>query len=279
MLLSRALRLSPTPCLALTGAGGKTTALFKLARELPPPVIVTATTHLHVDQVKLTDSHWMGETSADFAGLEENLRGVMLVTGPIDGDRTTGLNESLLYWLHAVYGFHDLPLLVEADGARQKPLKAPAEHEPVIPDFVETVVVVAGMSGLGKPLTDEFVHRPEIFARLSGLAPGETVTPGALLRVLTHPSGGLKNIPSGARRVALLNQADTPELQAQAKALAEGLLSTVHAVVIASLQQSQIHAVHEPVAGIILAAGEARRFGQPKQLLDWHGQPFVRVVA
>ncbi|MDO9129335.1 MAG: selenium cofactor biosynthesis protein YqeC [Anaerolineales bacterium] len=279
MLLSRALRLSPTPCLALTGAGGKTTALFKLARELPPPVIVTATTHLHVDQVKLTDSHWMGETCADFAGLEENLRGVMLVTGPIDGDRTTGLNESLLYWLHAVYGFHDLPLLVEADGARQKPLKAPAEHEPVIPDFVETVVVVAGMSGLGKPLTDEFVHRPEIFARLSGLAPGETVTPGALLRVLTHPSGGLKNIPSGARRVALLNQADTPELQAQAKALAEGLLSTVHAVVIASLQQSQIHAVHEPVAGIILAAGEAKRFGQPKQLLDWHGQPFVRVVA
>lgn len=279
MLLSRALRLSPTPCLALTGAGGKTTALFKLARELPPPVIVTATTHLHVDQVKLTDSHWMGETSADFAGLEENLRGVMLVTGPIDGDRTTGLNESLLYWLHAVYGSHDLPLLVEADGARQKPLKAPAEHEPVIPDFVETVLVVAGMSGLGKPLTDEFVHRPEIFARLSGLAPGETVTPRALLRVLTHPSGGLKNIPSGARRVALLNQADTPELQAQAKALAERLLSAYHAVVIASLQQSQIHAVYEPVAGILLAAGEAKRFGQPKQLLDWHGQPFVHVAA
>jgi molybdenum cofactor cytidylyltransferase len=197
-----------------------------------------------------------------------------------------GLDIAPLHWLRAICGRHAIPLLIEADGSRQHPLKAPAKNvsgqfggEPPIPDFVETVAVVAGLSGLGQPLIGEFVHRPEIFARLSGLTIGETISSDALLRVLTHPAGGMKNIPAPARRLVLLNQADTAELQAQARALAGNLLAVYHSVIIASLGQSMIHAVYEPVAGIILAAGEARRFGQTKQLLDNHGQPFVRNVA
>jgi molybdenum cofactor cytidylyltransferase len=141
------------------------------------------------------------------------------------------------------------------------------------------VVVLQGLSGLGKPLSDEFVHRPEQFAALSGLEIGEPVTAAGLLRVLTHAQGGLKGMPAPPRRVVLLNQADDADLQAQAKSMVPALLHHYQTVIIASLGAGMLHAVYEPVAGVVLAAGGSTRLGRPKPLLDWRGQPFVRAVA
>ena len=248
MNISQALRYTPPSSIALVGSGGKTTLLFQLARELVPPVITAATSHLHTDQIKLADSHWKGTRPEDLAGLEANLLGVMLVTGPVIDARTQGLNSDTIGWLYQICKNHALPLLIEADGSRQHPLKAPADHEPPIPDFVKMVVVVAGMSGIGKPLTGKTVHNLDLFSALSKLAPGEMITPEALVQVLTHVAGGFKNIPRAARRVVLLNQADTSDLQSQGQAMAEGLLPGYHSVVIASLQQSQVYSVYEPTA-------------------------------
>jgi molybdenum cofactor cytidylyltransferase len=159
---------------------------------------------------------------------------------------------------------------------------------------VENVIVVAGMQGLGKPLTSKWVHRPEKFAELSGLKIRDLITQDALVKVLLHQQGGLKDIPAKARRIALLNQADTPDLQSQAKKISDELIHGYHSSIVSALSagiegttktnkgktpQARIYAVVEPIAGIILAAGGSKRFGQPKQLLDWQGQPVVRRVA
>jgi molybdenum cofactor cytidylyltransferase len=276
--IARALRMNPSSSVAFVGAGGKTTAMFKLARGLPSPVMVTATTHMGAWQTEMANKH-IATDATNLEKLEEDFQGVVLVTGKVEGDRTRPINDDLLKWLYQYCQDRSIPLLIEADGSRQKPLKAWADYEPPIPDFVEVVVQVVGLSGLGKPLTAEHVQRAEIFARLSGLGLGETVTGKDLVRVLTHQEGGLKNIPHNARRVALLNQADNAETQSMAQTMTAPLLSSYQSIVVASLLNEKIYAVHEPIAGIILAAGESRRFGEAKQVLDWKGQPFVRVVA
>jgi molybdenum cofactor cytidylyltransferase len=281
LTLANALRVSSTPTIAFAGAGGKTTSIFQLARELDPPVIVTSTTHLGTWQVPLADKHIVAESPLALEEIEDGLRGILLVTGPVVENKTKPIDPSLLNWLREFCGYHAIPLLIEADGSRQKPLKAPAPHEPVIPGFVEQVVYVAGLSGMEKPLTEEFVHRPELFSKLSGLEIGNPISPEALATVLSHTEGGLKNIPLKSKRTLLLSQADTPLLQSTGGKLAQSLLDSFDSVLVGSLKENQPAdlQVFEKISGIILAAGESKRYGKPKQLLDWRGQPFVRAVA
>ncbi len=279
MKLSKALRLSRSTALALVGAGGKTTALLLLASEMAP-ALVTTTTHIGAWQTDTANQHMIvepGTVPSDLGFLPQS--GITLVTGPKEGKRFTGVSKGTLQWLRAIQRESNIPLLIEADGAREKPLKAPADHEPVIPDFVDVVVVVAGLSALGKPVCSDWIHRVEHFETISNTGSSRQITPGMVAKSLLHPQGGLKGIPANTRRIALLNQADTIDLQSAAGAIARQLLPSYHSVVIAALKETKVIAVHEPVAGIILAAGGALRFGKPKQTLAWRGKPFIQHVA
>jgi probable selenium-dependent hydroxylase accessory protein YqeC len=69
------------------------------------------------------------------------------------------------------------------------------------------------------------VHRPEHFEMLTGLRQGQTIRIEDIANLLIHPQGGLKNIPPGATRIALLNQADTADLRETARKVAGKLLA------------------------------------------------------
>jgi molybdenum cofactor cytidylyltransferase len=162
----------------------------------------------------------------------------LLVIGATDGasGRTDGISLDLFgrlrRWCPRVC------LLNEADGSRMRPFKAPAEHEPVIPVETTVVIPVVGADVFGKILDAEHVHRAELVSALSGAPLGKPVTPEIVSRVLAHPSGGRKNVPAGARVVALINKVETRADREPARETAERLLRepAIESVVLASVR-------------------------------------------
>ena len=57
MWLIESLRIEAPLRLALVGAGGKSTTLFRLAQELGQSVILTASTHLAKNEIACADKH------------------------------------------------------------------------------------------------------------------------------------------------------------------------------------------------------------------------------
>ncbi len=263
MELSRALGLVlPGEVVALVGAGGKTAALYLLARELTAAGycgILTTTTKIRLPTAEqssqLVVSDQLPELQTEIrAALARNpLVAVGAARGP-EG-KLHGIDPT---WVGALRQGSGVDfVLVEADGAAGRPLKGPASHEPVIPETSTLVVPVVGASALGKPLGTDTAHRPEIVARLTGLSLGDNITPEAVARLVLHPEGNTKGTPPSARVVPLINQVDTPAHAVLARQVAARLLAHgLGRVVIAHLAASPPSV--EIMAALVSPTGDTR---------------------
>jgi probable selenium-dependent hydroxylase accessory protein YqeC len=198
---------------AFVGAGGKTSALYHLARELEArgrSVLVTTTTRLADPRGepgqapgRLAFRPEM-EFPATPASGSAPLPGVTVLASR-EGDepgKVKGLHPS---WIPALKPSWDF-VLVEADGSKRRPVKAPACHEPVIPPGTDLVVGLVGLDCLGMPMDGRTVHRPEIFARITGCESGAPIAWEHLVALARHPEGLFKG--AGTPRAAVLNKAD-----------------------------------------------------------------------
>jgi molybdenum cofactor cytidylyltransferase len=287
MRLSTALRISDGEIVAFVGGGGKTTAMFRLAEEIVEAggrVITTTTTRIFAAQIALAPRHFSA-FEANRAAVEAALdrHGHVLITGPVNTDegKAMAVSPGLVEDLRAIPGLS--AILIEACGSRMRPFKAPAEHEPVIPDVTTLVVPVAGADVFGAPLTDERVHRAELVGAIAGVNAGEIVTPEIVARVIGHARGGLKNVPPGARAIVLINKVETDETLALARETAERLLGNpgVASVAIGALKQAgdPVREARGRVAGVVLAAGRSTRMGRSKQTLPWGATTMIGEVV
>ena len=227
MQLKEALGLREGEMVSLIGAGGKTTTLLHLAKELRDAgkkVLVTTTTKIftpsrpHVDRLFIVED--IDALLPEAAKLDPPL--IIGAGSKLDHEKLIGLPPR---WLDEIAtSRHFAAVLVEADGAASRLFKVPSEFEPVVPDATGLTIWVLSIKVVGKSLDATSVHRAETAAALSGASLGTPVTEELILNLARHPEGCLKGIPAASRKSAMINQADGPEEMERAKKLGEALL-------------------------------------------------------
>ncbi len=223
---------------AFVGAGGKSSAILQIARELGEaevPVLVAPTTKMSLSEAervgRILVSEDKEELRAEVADALSGEGAAVAGSAMLSKKRIGGVEPT---WIPALVPDRGVAL-VEADGSRRRPTKGTASHEPLLPEGATLVVAVGGLRALGEPVDEEHVHRPEVFSEITGIGPGHTIDAPAFARALL---AGLRNIPKNARRAALLANVEPGPSMARASVVARELWRDgVRDVILSSLPE------------------------------------------
>ena len=162
---------------AFVGSGGKTTLLKKMAARLHSEgksVLITTTTHMLAEP----DSVLGDDAAAIIHALQEKR---YAMAGIPEGTKIRALSGQTF---DAVCAHADV-VLVEADGSKMLPLKYPADHEPVIPENTDEIIVVCGMNALGQRAKD-VCHRLELVKACLEISDETVIAPFHVQKLITE---------------------------------------------------------------------------------------------
>ena len=289
MRLRDALRVQRGDVVAFIGAGGKTSALFRLAEELRNEgwrVLATTTTALNTHEI---------QRAPLAAKLSRNTKPTE-IRAWLDNHGFVFLHAGEDHTKQHVIGFHpevitelvdtvnsDV-LLIEADGARRRPLKAPYDHEPVIPADTSLVVLMAGVDALGQPLDDDHVYNAERIQERYGFPDGGEVLPPWMAVTIRDAELGMRGVPEKTRVVALLNKVSAGNYErARARRVAQMVLRStrIESVVLGEVKHAgePVHEVQRRIGAVVLAAGMSSRMGRSKMLLPWDNRTVIESIV
>jgi len=232
-VISEALGLKEREVISLVGAGGKTTLMYRLAKELllsGRRVVTTTTTKILEPKLKETSFLFVDSDEKkikDFVWRHlDQYRHLTVARERLGSGKLKGVSPELVNELWSLDKIDTI--IVEADGAAGRPVKAPREWEPVIPTATTLVIAILGVDGVGKELNEENAFQPEGISKITGIPVGEKLTDEAMAILMVHPEGLFKGAPSSSRVVAFFNKVDIPKGVAKAKDIARRIFEKKH---------------------------------------------------
>lgn len=231
--LTKALGIREREVVSLTGAGGKTTLMFRLAHDLLDEgkrIVTTTTTKILEPTPSESPYIFLDSSEEKIKGFVysciNQYRHITIAQEKLGSGKLRGISKEAIddLWSLSIIDH----IIIEADGSARRPIKAPREGEPVIPSNTTLVVGILGLDGLGRELNDENVFQAERVSQITGISMGERITEEAMAILFTHPEGIFKGAPSSARLIAFINKLDILNGMSSGSNVAERILHRRH---------------------------------------------------
>lgn len=231
--------------ISIVGAGGKTTTMFTLAEELKvlgKRVLITTTTAFFIPDSDTYDRLFV-ESDIDklLIHQETQKNGSITVIGRCEwqGEKLKGIQPE---WIEALSHTNQYDvILVEADGAKRKPIKAPNRYEPVIPTQSTMVIGCVGFDSIGKKINEQWVHRAEIFSTVVGQKLEEVISYETINRLVLSKEGLFKTCNEQHEKVVLINKVSNNDGLVEVQKLGGNIVKqdkNVSKVIIGSVQST-----------------------------------------
>lgn len=193
--------------ISFVGGGGKTTTITKLALELKEKnkkVLVTTTTAMYKPVNSQINKIFIGNIPKEYKAK----KGSITVFADYLQDskiRAKNLNKLEEIIKRKIFDF----ILIEADGSRGKPIKAPHAFEPVVTKYTDYSLGLIGFDSIGRDLSS-VCHRPEIFQQILNLPKEHIIGYMDIVNLVRHELGLFKNCKG--RKILYLNKVKEEDL-------------------------------------------------------------------
>jgi len=232
--------------ISIVGGGGKTHLASWLARfykRQGHKVAVTTTTKMYLPDVESFDHLIdLSEKKPSLPGMDRHANRQLPMQPPsttfIYQDKLPKTNDQQVkvkgLSAQTLQGIHDSALfsvlIVEADGAKHQPIKAPAMHEPCISESSQIVIGVTGAEAIFSKADSNNIHRWPEFSAVTSCLAGMEIGQPVLKRLIESREGMFKGAPEQAVRIWVINKVDLSKDLNALTQLAEGLLEQLPAL-------------------------------------------------
>jgi len=214
--LADALEVMPANLVSLVGAGGKTSLMYRLGRELAEgrhPALLTTTTRLAYPTAGEAAQVVLGE---EVEATLELVEARLAASAPVLAGRTRQDGKIIGFAPDFVEALRrrlsGATIVAECDGARGKSLKVPKPHEPPVAASTDILVVLVGADCFGRPLLGEDVFDGELVAAVAGVDATGCVDRRVVVKAVLSSDSYLGRKPPGARFCVFINKVDVASL-------------------------------------------------------------------